>query len=84
MAESKEKIVKAAQEAKDKLNSLGIEEQLVSEIEWCLGSYAHDQNPDGLYMKTKEALEVLKEFKKSNSRKVSKKLIDDLTKAVRK
>lgn len=84
MANTEEKIVKAAQDAKDKLISLGIEEQLVSELEWCLGSYAHDQNPDGLYMKTQEALDVFTEYKKSNPRKISKKLVDDLSKALKK
>jgi hypothetical protein len=76
-----EKIVQSLTDAKDKFMSLGIEEQLVSEIEWCLGSYANDQNPDGLYEKAKEAVAALEAFKKDNPRKVSKKLIDDLTKA---
>lgn len=78
-----EKVVNALTEAKDKLSLLGIEEALVSEIEWCLGSYAHDGNPDGLFKKAVEAQKALEKFKKSNPRKVSKKLIDDLTKAVK-
>lgn len=69
-------------EAKDKLSQLGIEEQLVSEIEWCLGSYAHDHNPAGLFAKGAEAKEALETFKKENPRKVSKKLLDELQKAV--
>lgn len=81
MAVSVEKIEKACTEAKDKLTALNIEEQLVSEIEWCLGSYANDGNPEGLVQKGKEALEALKKYKESNPRKVSKKLIDDLSKA---
>lgn len=80
---SVEKIEKAIVAAKDKMSDLGIEEQLVSEIEWCLGSYAHDGNPEGLYQKGEEALSALSEFKKTNSRKVAKKLIDDLTKALK-
>ncbi len=78
-----EKIVKVSEEVKDKLSSLGIESQLVAEIEWCLGSYAADNNPEGLFEKAEVALNSLNEFKKSNPRKVSKKLIDDLTKAVK-
>ena len=78
-----EKIEKMSLEVKEKLESLGIEEQLVSELEWCLGSYASDHNPAGLYEKTGTALDVLKEFKKSNPRKVSKKLIDDVEKAIK-
>lgn len=77
-----EKIEKALVEAKDKLASLGIAEQLVSEIEWCLGSYAFDSNPAGLYEKGSEAILALEEYKKDNPRKVSKKLLDDLVKAV--
>jgi hypothetical protein len=83
MVATTDKIVKACEDAKDKLLSLGIEEQLVSELEWCLGSYAHDSNPDGLYLKGEEALKALEKYKKSNPRKVSKKLIDDLTKAIK-
>ncbi len=78
-----EKIVEALTGAKDKLTTLGIEEQLVSEIEWCLGSFAHDSNPEGLYEKATEAASALEAFKKENPRKVSKKLIDDLTKAAK-
>jgi len=78
-----EKIEKVLTEAKDKFSQLGIEEQLVSEIEWCLGSFAHDQNPAGLYEKAGQAVEALEKFKKTNPRKVSKKLIDDLSKAAK-
>lgn len=74
---------KALIDAKDKLTQLGIEEQLVSEIEWCLGSYAHDHNPSGLFVKGAEAQSALEKFKKKNPRKVSKKLIDDLSKAAK-
>jgi len=81
MAASVEKIEKACIDAKDKLVQLNIEEQLVSELEWCLGSYANDKNPEGLIQKGQEALEALKAFKADNPRKVAKKLIDDLSKA---
>lgn len=79
-----EKMEKALVEAKDKLTQLNIEERLVSEIEWCLGSYAHDGNPDGLYQKGEEARKALLTYKNANgnSRKISKKLLDDLTRAV--
>lgn len=77
-----EKMEQTLKEAKDKLAQLGIEEQLVSEIEWCLGSYAHDGNPEGLYGKGAETVKALEKFKKTNPRKVSKKLLDDLEKAV--
>ncbi|MFY0686903.1 MAG: hypothetical protein JXQ90_07050 [Cyclobacteriaceae bacterium] len=79
---AQEKIEKASQHAKDKLVALGIEDQLIAEIEWCLGSYAADHNPEGLVEKTGAALDALKEYKKSHPRKVAKKLIDELEKAV--
>ncbi|MCB0497016.1 MAG: hypothetical protein KDC79_12830 [Cyclobacteriaceae bacterium] len=82
MTTTGEKILKACTEAKNKLAVLGIEPQLISEIDWCLGSYSHDQNPDGLYQKGADALNVLKNYKKENPRKVSKKLLEDLEKAV--
>ena len=81
MAVSTEKIEKAATDAKDKLTALNIEEKLVAELEWCLGSFASDGNSSGLVEKGSEALKALKKFKESNPRKVSKKLIDDLGKA---
>ncbi len=81
MAVSVEKIEQACVDAKDKLTKLNIEEQLVGELEWCLGSYANDGNPSGLVLKGKEALTALENFKKDNPRKVAKKFIDDLEKA---
>lgn len=83
MAVSQQTIEKKLIEAKDKLSQLNIEEELVNEIEWCLGSYAHDQNPSGLYEKAESALKALTKFKKKNDKKVSKKLLDDLTKAIK-
>lgn len=82
MAKSEEKIEKACIDVKDKLTQLNIEEKLVAELEWCLGSYSNDKNPTGLIGKGGEALQALKKFKESNPRKVSKKLIDDLTKVL--
>ena len=64
MTTTNEKILKACAEAKDKLVSLGIEAQLVSEIDWCLGSYSYDNNPTGLIQKGGDALNVLKNYKK--------------------
>ena len=83
MAATQLTIEKRLIEAKDKLSQLQIEDELVSEIEWCLGSFAHDQNPKGLYEKADQALKALTKFKKKNDKKVSKKLLDDLTKAIK-
>lgn len=80
-----EKMEKALVEAKDKMAQLNIEERLVSEIEWCLGSYAHDGNPQGLFEKGEEAHKALIAYKNANgnSRKISKKLLDELEKGVK-
>ena len=40
-------IEKASLQALKTLQSLGIEQQLQQDIEWCLGSYRHDKNPEG-------------------------------------
>ncbi|MFZ9045187.1 MAG: hypothetical protein ACO2ZZ_04935 [Cyclobacteriaceae bacterium] len=80
MTISNQKAEKVCTEAKEKMIALGIEEQLVSEIEWCLGSYAADGNPQGLFEKAGEAFSALQTFKKENPRKVTKKLIDELEK----
>jgi hypothetical protein len=80
MAVTNTKAEKVCVEVKEKMISLGIEDQLVSEIEWCLGSYASDGNPQGLFEKASEALAALKAYKKDHPRKVAKKLIDDLEK----
>ena len=65
-----------------KLSKLKISEGLTAELEWCLGSYRYDNNPEGLKMKSKLALDLLKEAKEKSSRSVSKKLITDLEKAI--
>jgi hypothetical protein len=63
-----------------KLVKLKVNDQVVSELEWCLGSYKADKNPVGLIEKSRKALELLKEQKEKSSRAVSKKLIQDLEK----
>lgn len=83
MAATKLRIEDKLIEAKDKLTQLGIEDELVSEIEWCLGSYAHDQNPNGLFEKAEASLKALTKFKKQNGNKISKKLIDDLSRVIK-
>ncbi|MFT4736684.1 MAG: hypothetical protein ACJAZM_000474 [Cyclobacteriaceae bacterium] len=80
MAVSNEKVEQVCIDAKEKMISLGIAEELVSEIEWCLGSYASDGNADGLLQKAGKALSELEAYKKDYPRKVAKKLLDDLKK----
>ena len=75
-------IEKACVEAKQKLESLGVEQTIQEELAWVIGSYNYDSNPVGLYEIGGKALEALKEVKKGSPRKVSKKLIDTLEKAI--
>ncbi|GGF16579.1 hypothetical protein [Echinicola rosea] len=72
-----EKTVEATVE---KLQKLKIQNQLIAELQWCLGSYRYDQNPIGLIEKSTVALEALRAEKEKNTRAVSKKLIEDLEK----
>lgn len=74
----KDTLVKTAQTALDKIKSLNIEEGLVKDLEWCLGSYQYDGVPTGLVAICKEALQLLKAEKEKKPRSVPKKLIDSL------
>jgi hypothetical protein len=76
-------IEKVSEDALQKLQELGIDEQLQRDIQWCLGSYRADNNPVGLYETAKKALAVLKEEKEKKTKGVTSKLISDLEKAVK-
>jgi hypothetical protein len=73
----------ASDEALKKLQSLGIESQLQSELEWCLGSYRHDKNPTGLLEVAGRALVVLNTEKEKKTKGVTVKLIGDLEKVLK-
>lgn len=75
-------IEKACLEALDKLKSLGIDQQLQNDIEWCLGSFRADNNPVGLYAMAERALTILREEKAKKTKGVTSKVITDLEKAV--
>lgn len=72
------KIEKISEEVLVKLQSLGIDQQLQSELEWCLGSYRFDQNPSGLYLMAERALNLLNDEKNKKTKGVTTKLIGDL------
>jgi hypothetical protein len=76
-------IEQVSEEALKKLQSLGIEEQLQSELEWCLGSYRFDKNPSGLYQIAARVLTVLNAEKSKKTKGVTVKLIGDLEKALK-
>jgi len=72
------KIEKVSEEVLQKLQSLGIDQQLQSELEWCLGSYRADQNPSGLYEMAVRALSVLTDEKNKKTKGVTTKLLGDI------
>ncbi len=83
VASPSELLEQASEEALKKLQSLGIDQQLQSELEWCLGSFRFDRNPSGLYEVAGRALTVLNEEKAKKTKGVTVKLIGDLEKALK-
>lgn len=77
-----EKIEKTVSEAVAKLEKLKVGDSLAGELTWCWYSYKNDQNPVGFVQKGQEALALFKSVREQNSRAVSKKLLEDLEKAV--
>jgi hypothetical protein len=65
-----------------KLEALNINQRLQSEIQWCLGSFKHDQNPVGLLEKLAEALPLLKAAHTKKTKGITAKLISDIEKAL--
>jgi hypothetical protein len=65
-----------------KLHDLNLDQQLQSELEWCLGSYATDGNPVGLYQMAERALHEFKTLTAKQPKAVPAKLMTDLEKAL--
>lgn len=57
--------------------------EIQEKLEWCLGSYEYDKNASGLHEFGAKSLDILKSFKAKHPRKVTKKVIDDLEKAIK-
>ncbi len=53
-------------------------QDIISKLEFCIGSYNFDKNPAGLVEFGYKALGILKEIKKKHPRKVSKEVISTL------
>ena len=79
-----EKLKKSCEEAVVAFQKLNKEEynEIQSKLEWCLGSYNHDSNPEGLFEYGIKSLDMLKKIKSKEPRKVNKKVIDGLEKAI--
>lgn len=79
-----EKLRKASELAVQTFAKLNMDEyaDLQSKLEYCIGSYDHDNNPSGLVEYGTIALNELKAVKVKSPRKVTKKLITDLEKSL--
>jgi hypothetical protein len=80
-----EKLRNACFTAFETLKKIGDEKyaDLQSGLEFVVGSFDYDQNPVGLYEFGKKALPVLKKIKEKSPRAVTKKLLEDLEKALK-
>jgi hypothetical protein len=76
-------IEKVTEDVLRKLQAMGIEQQLQSDIEWCLGSYRNDGNPSGLYEMIERSLSVFESEKAKKTKGVTTKLIEDLEKVLK-
>jgi len=61
----------------NKLNPADYRE-IISKLQFCIGSFNFDKNPSGLFEYGYEALNMLKDIKKKNPRKVNKNVITSL------
>lgn len=79
-----ENLKKSCQDAVLAFQKLNTEEytEMQSKIEWCVGSYEYDNNPEGLFECGIKSLETLKGIKAKQPRKVNKKVIDSLEKSI--
>lgn len=76
-------IKKISEETLKTLQGLGIEKQLQADLQWCLGSYEHDNNPVGVLEMLDKSTVVLKEEKTKKTKGVTSKLISDLEKILK-
>ncbi len=54
-----------------------------AKIEWCVASYDNDKNPVGLHESCVEVLQLLSDYKKENPKKITKKIIDGISKSIK-
>ncbi len=80
MENKSEKLRDACQLAMDTLKKLKNPQfnEIISKLEFVIGSYNYDKNPIGLIEFGKISLGMLKEVKKKNPRKVNKEVINKL------
>ena len=84
MNQVSENLKKSCQEAAQTFQKINKAEfsDLKSKLEWCIGSYVHDQKPKGLFEYGIKSLDALKSLKSKQPKMVTKKVIDNLEKAI--
>lgn len=78
-----EALKKAAQGGVEVLIKNDIDQELTAKLQWCIGSYEYDLNPVGVYEFSKETLDKLTAYKNDNPKKVTKKVLDTLSKSIK-
>lgn len=83
-SEPASKLEKACKDAVAKFQKMEGDQykDILEKLEWCIGSYNYDRNPEGLVQYGKQASDLLKEARKKDPKKVSQKLVEDLDKAL--
>lgn len=84
MNQVNEQLKKSCEEAVTAFQKLNSEKytDIQAKLEWCIGSYSFDKNPAGLHEFGVKSLDLLKKVKSKEPRKVNKKVIDALEKAL--
>lgn len=79
-----DKLCKACGTANEALRKVGSDKfnQIQDELDYVIGSYGYDKVPTGLHLVGKKALKKLKAVKEEKPRSVTKKVIDEVSKAV--
>ncbi|BDD08657.1 hypothetical protein FUAX_10890 [Fulvitalea axinellae] len=85
--EQKEKTIDSVCEAAlDKFKKMnkrkGTHGEIIEKLEFCIGSYRYDKNPQGLVEFGHKASEILKGEKARHDKSVAQGLIDDLDSAI--
>lgn len=83
-SKAKPALDKIAKDALAKLKALKADEQLQADLEWCIGSYLHDQNPVGLIDSLEKSLGVFKTELARKTKGITAKFVADIEKALAK
>jgi len=65
------------------LREMDMEHALQADIQWCIGSYQADGNPVGLYQMLERALIVFEREKEAGNKKITAKITQALSKALK-